>query len=541
MSENKTNMDDIFIKTTNINSIKSCEGKDENNFNVWSRETKPGDFRFIILSLGITGSGKSSAIRKAKELASLINPIASRNPWVTEEISHDNIVTNNKNYKTCFDDLGINIENLISKLENNTISDDPELLDIHEKLEQCYFKYRMNKDNVESSATRREYGFSGKTTRSKMGKPSKENTITSKDSKEQRKQKWKTSDIGKTLQEHEFEEFVRPRAAYHKYPETVFNSDITVYRRITDAINAKKNIVYEATGKKYETIKKIIELAARNCKVKKENPKHAKYIIITTLNIIDPGKASERIKERFLQDLKNYNINKENNPAPRLPTFNIEKLTNINEKIYSNVEKLIQHCKCVYNSYKGIYIWNDNENKFCEGVGIDYFIFFNQNDGDFRKKNTYPSVVVPLSERSKNLTKLTNNKNIEFNKNDKNKLTLLMKKNICFNDETNKKQKLENDERKTNDVSNPDKLTQTFGSVNLAYAEKMKKLKNMRRHGTTTTELTIGDITRQIKNKTRKRGGKQKIKKRKTYKKQKTQQKRKTHKKQKTYKKTKNS
>ena len=117
-----------------------------------------------------------------------------------------------------------------------------------------------------------------------------------------------------------------------------------------------------------------------------------------------------------------------------------------------------------------------------------------------------------------------------------------MNKNICLHNETNKKQKLDIDERKKlTNVSNPDKITQTFGSANLAYTEKMKKLKNMRRHGTTTTELTIGDITRQIKNKTRKRGGKQKIKKRKTYKKQKTQQKRKTHKKQKTYKKTKNS
>ena len=288
----------IFIKTTNINSIKSCEGKDdENNFDLWSRETKPRDFRFIILSLGITGSGKSSAIRKAKQLASLINSTASRYQWVTEEISHDNIVTNNTNYKTCFDNLGINIENLISKLENNTISDDPELLDIHEKLEQCYFKYRMNKDNVGSSATRREYGFSGKTKRYKMSQPQEK--IKRNDSNDEIKQKWKTSAIGKTLQEHEFEEFVRPRVAYHKYPEKVFNSDITVYRRITDAINAKKNIVYEATGKKYETIKKIIELAARNCKVKKENLKHAKYIIITTLNIIDPVKASERIKKDF--------------------------------------------------------------------------------------------------------------------------------------------------------------------------------------------------------------------------------------------------
>jgi len=525
MSENKTTMDDIFIKTTDLNYIERCEGKDENNFDLWSRNAKPEDFRFIILSLGITGSGKSSAIQKAKELASLINPIASRNPWVTEEISHDNIVTNNKNYKKCFDDLNINIENL----------DEPELLNIHEKLEQCYFKYRMNKDNGEFSATRREYGFSGKTKRSKMGQPPEK--ITSNDSDEQRKRKWKTSAIGKTLQEHEFEEFVKPRAPYHKYPETIFNSDITVYRRIADAINAKKNIVYEATGKKYKTIKKIIELAVRKCKVEKEDSKHAKYIIITTLNIIDPVKASERIKKRFLQDLKNYNINKENNPAPRLPTFNIEKLADSNEIIYSNVEKLIQHCKCVYNSDKDRYIWNDNENKFCEGVGIDYLLFFNQNYGDFRKKNTYASVVVPLSERSKNLTKLTSNKNIEFNKKDKNKLTLLMKKNICLNDETNKKQKF--DERKTNDVSNPDKLTQTFGSVNLAYAEKMKKLKNMRRRGATTAELTIGDITRQIKNKTRKRGGKQKIKKRKTHKKQKTQQKRKSQRKRKTHKKLK--
>lgn len=536
MSENKTNMGDIFKKTTNINSIKSCEGKDENNFNVWSRETKPGDFRFIILSLGITGSGKSSAIRKAKELASLINPIAFRNPWVTEEISHDNIVTNNKNYKTCFDNLNLDIENIISKLEDNTICLDPELLNIHKKLEQCYFKFRMNKDNGEFSTIRREYGFSGKTTRSKMGQPL--NKIKRDDSDDNIKQKWKTSDIGKTLQEHEFEEFVRPKAAYHKYPETVFNSDITVYRRITDAINAKKNIVYEATGKKYETIKKIIELAARNCKYKRDS-KHAKYIIITTLNIIDPLNASERIKERFLQDLKNYNINKENNPAPRLPTFNIEKLADSNEKIYSNVERLIQHCKCVYNSDNNTYIWNDNENKFCEGVGIDYLLFFNQNEGDFRKKNTYASVVVPLSERSKNLTKLTSNKNIEFNKNDKRKLTSLMNKNICLNNETNKKQKFDTDERKTNDVSNPDKITQTFGSANLAYTEKMKKLKNMRRRGTTTTELTIGDITRQIKNKTIKRGGKQKIKKRKTHKKRKSQQKRKSQRKRKTHKKLK--
>lgn len=68
----------------------------------------------------------------------------------------------------------------------------------------------------------------------------------------------------------------------------------------------------------------------------------------------------------------------------------------------------------------------------------------------------------------------------------------------------------------------------------------MRKMKNMRRRGDSTTKLTIEDITRQIKNKTKKRrGGKQKIKKRKTHKKQKTQQKRKSHRKRKTHKKLK--
>ena len=119
----------------------------------------------------------------------------------------------------------------------------------------------------------------------------------------------------KPLHDHELDKFVDTFYATNKRPEEVFNADIVVYKKLTQAVNNGRNIVYESTGVSFDTIKEIIKLANNACSSNRYN-----YIILGVVNIIDNKSNLERIQTRFKSDLEKFKENTNENPAPQFPS-----------------------------------------------------------------------------------------------------------------------------------------------------------------------------------------------------------------------------
>ena len=454
-------MDSIFITS---GSKENCQNWEKFQTPLGLRGNK---FRFIILALGTTGSGKTDAIKYAKQYATLINPAAVRDnqfddaagnkkKWIDIEVSHDHYYTNNDYYKNC-------INKVLSEHHDNE-NDGDDIINNTEaqaSIHTCYKKYRTGKPEVPNQKiTRRAYGFSNPKKRTIFSKPTQ--AILRSDDDDQRKAKWKTSPLGQTLQDHELDKFVDPQYATNKRPEEIFNADIVVYKKLTQAVKAGRNIVYESTGESFDTIKEIIKLASNACSYSGYN-----YIIMGVVNIIDKKSNIERIQNRFKSDLKKYKegivkeeeeedevkegIVKERiqNPAPKLGHSLPSQAAAQQDKIKQNIIQLIEHCTC-----KTKKVWqlkenignddsndgeeegddgdeeddndDDEENKMftkknvttyqnygdCDGVGIDLLMLFDQQNVDLRgkegsKENVYPSAIIPLSTRSRYLLPLT--------------------------------------------------------------------------------------------------------------------------------------
>ncbi len=72
-----------------------------------------GKLRFIIVGMGLMGSGKSTGFDRARQYCTLLNSAAARKDWETIEdgkVSHDYNVVNNQNYKR-------NVRNLFKNSE----------------------------------------------------------------------------------------------------------------------------------------------------------------------------------------------------------------------------------------------------------------------------------------------------------------------------------------------------------------------------------------------------------------------------------------
>ncbi len=110
-----------------------------------------------------------------------------------------------------------------------------------------YQQFRTGKpQTANQKATRRAYGFSTAKKRKNYTKPTQ--AILRSDNEDQRRAKWATSSLGQTLHDHELNKFVDTRYATNKRPEEVFNADIVVYKKLTQAVKDGRNIVYESTG-----------------------------------------------------------------------------------------------------------------------------------------------------------------------------------------------------------------------------------------------------------------------------------------------------
>ena len=439
-------MDNIFITT---GSKEKCQN--------WEKFQTPlglrgKNFRFIILALGTTGSGKTDAIKYAKQYATLINPAAVRDnqfvdadginkKWIDIEVSHDHYYTNNDDYKNC-------INGVLSEHPENDGDDIINNQAARQSIHDCYQTSRTgNPQTPDQKATRRAYGFSTAKKRKNYTKPTQ--AILRSDNEDQRRAKWATSSLGQTLHDHELNKFVDPRYATNKRPEEVFNADIVVYKKLTQAVKDGRNIVYESTGESFDTIKEIIKLASNACSYSGYN-----YIIMGVVNIIDKKSNLERIQTRFKSDLKKFKENPNENPAPQSPStlHSEDEIEGHQDQIKQNIRQLIEYCTCKTKT-----IWQEKQDigkttketdifgektvttyqKYgdCDGVGIDLLMLFDQQKVDLResteekkKENVYPSAIIPLSTRSQYLLPLTRTGKgaIVFSANEKKKARALL-------------------------------------------------------------------------------------------------------------------
>jgi len=441
-------MDNIFLTS---GSKEKCQDWEKFQTSLGLR-AKPNKFRFIILALGTTGSGKTDAVKYAKQYATLINPATVRDnqfddangnkkKWIDIEVSHDHYYTNNNDYKDCID--GVLAEHHDNKNDGDDIINNPETRKL---IHDCYQEFRTGKlQTPNQKITRRAYGFSTKKKRTNYTNPTQ--AILRGENAAQRKAKWATSRLGQTLHDHELDKFVNPQYAINTIPEEVFNADIVVYKKLTQAVKDGRNIVYESTGGSFDTIKEIIKLANNACSSSRYN-----YIIMGVVNIIDKKSNLERIQTRFKSDLKKFKENIDENPAPRLSPYahSEDEIEKEQDKIKQNIIQLIEHCTCKTKT-----IWQANPelskttsqaNLFgqravttyqrygdCDGVGIDLLMLFDQQNVDLReqegtKENVYPSAIIPLSTRSQYLLPLTRTGEgaIVFNASEKRKARALL-------------------------------------------------------------------------------------------------------------------
>ena len=515
-------MDNIFITT---GSKEKCQN--------WEKFQTPlglrgKNFRFIILALGTTGSGKTDAIKYAKQYATLVNPAAVRDnqfvdadginkKWIDIEVSHDHYYTNNDDYKNCINEiLDGHPENDGDDIINNKAA----LRSIHD----CYKIYRTgNQGTPAQKATRRAYGFSTAKRRRDFIKPTR--AILQSDTKDQRRAKWATSSLGQTLHDHELNKFVDSRYATNKRPEEVFNADIVVYKKLTQAVKDGRNIVYESTGESFDTIKEIIKLASNACSYSGYN-----YIIMGVVNIIDKESNIERIQNRFKSDLKKFKDNKLENPAPQSPsTLNSEEIESKQNQIKKNIIELIEYCTCKTKT-----IWQEKQDigkttketdifgektvtayqKYgdCDGVGIDLLMLFDQQNVDLReskekkKENVYPSAIIPLSTRSQYLLPLTRTGEgaLVFSANEKKKARALLG-DIC----TEVSQPTSASGKEKEDMMKEASVTKDQLSVEarlIAYRKKLRtKIREKRREKGRGGKKTRKRRKKRTKRKTRKR------------------------------------
>jgi len=341
-------------------------------------ETLRGDnFRFLLLILGPTGSGKTAVIDYLKRYATLINNkgIRAGGPWVQDEVNYDQIITQNPDYRTQFNEISRDVT--------------PEDADAADKmadgLQEAYKTIRHGPIPLRWQADPRKYIHKRRSLG--FGTPG----TLRQTAKHRRKLKMSKEDATDA-------------------------PDIVVYKQLRRSISEGRNIVFESTGEHWDTLKMIFQtlvFATRSCTT-------YKYIILAGVNIINLEENQHRILTRFQQQFTQYHQDPANNPVPRLPHPGSTVLQPKRDNIYRNIQTLIQLCTTVQTK-------NTEEASTvgqCPGVGIDILFIFDQNRYDWRNgadiaspetpQTIFPSAIIPLSKRSAHITTYTKNESLKF-------------------------------------------------------------------------------------------------------------------------------
>jgi len=342
-----------------------------------------GEFRFIILVLGPMGSGKSSIVKYMKAYAKILKPgaiRATKGEWVIDAVNHDHFITQSPQYKQEFNTIFpiANVDDTNAPSEEQT-----------QQLNNAYQTVRKGHEHDDNTAAaRRHYGFSSAAERIGVADPS-------------------------TLHN----------------PGENSASSIQVYGNLRKNIKAGNNIIYEATGEGWGTLKKIFEtvvLTTNNCA-------KYKYIVLASMNLIDVASNGQRIISRFVEQKKKYDEWRHGNvgnqpPIPRLPHYDDASVRGRNRSTYKMIQNIVQ--LCTYDM-KGLPVPLGQ----CDGVGIDLlFIFDNRGDRVYDDAQTLatpaqrktPIFIIPLSTRSRWITRMRQGQPLEFSPSERTKFDNLI-------------------------------------------------------------------------------------------------------------------
>jgi len=362
--------------------------------------------RFIVLAMGLPGSGKSSAIKLAIDYCKLLNSAAARKDWITENISHDFQITNSVRYQKA-------IRALLSQYRNKpfwTPEDWAKLSysqknRIEQEFNSVYNTIRQGesitksdggksfKSQKEAEAVRRDnlkiYGFTHPTAGRLLEHKSRILHIQPK--------------LGKTFSKQQINKMLPVSSAI----------STRVYTNLRKGVADGKNIAYEFTGANWTTIKKLLEAIVEST----NNCEKYTYIILGTFNLITLQTAYKRMLCRFFEESKEF-ISTLNNyrtfsasqrdplapnfvKIPAAPRFWISAITSMqmtNDKLCKNMIDLLD-CNTTYGEKKSRYSGN------CRGVGIDLLLFIHNSPQKYQQDNIIETI--PLSKRSMHLIKTT--------------------------------------------------------------------------------------------------------------------------------------
>jgi len=308
-------------------------------------------FRFLVISAGPTGSGKTAVVDNIKGqggLARRINKNATDKPWII--LGHDINIKNDEDFKTKYRELENSFPPNIKSDTDNQIRNRYAL-----EVKNLYNNTKKRKDpnNVDEGD----------------GEP--------RDIKEDKAIQFayiyiqyiqsSESLITKIPQKSELQEIIGETIAYDTY----------LYFQVCIAFHLGLNINYETTLRSTQSIKflaKIADIFTDHCD--KYN-----YIIILGFPIVPYNELESRIKTRF-------DNRTEENIEFIDPIIGCNLLDSMHRS-YLTVAGLIENCTGPGN-------WR--ETRPCEDIGIDYLILFDNSKNENKVQKLYDTI--PISSRS---------------------------------------------------------------------------------------------------------------------------------------------
>ena len=415
--------------------------------------------RFLVVGLGLQGSGKTSGFDNAREYCKRLNFDAfENNEWVRDEVSHDYQVATNSNYK-------IAVRKLFQKTKPNlwteevwNSSSDKIKKDFLYKMDELYLNTRESKRIIEKDRCRhgRNNKFSPTNKAEEIRKLLiREHNLGLEDPMERRRVRKRNLAV-------DFESFIKGKDSRNKllnkslnnYKNLIFSANqkkkikniktsggsASTYKNLRDAINTGKNIEYEALGTSFKSIRKIFDVIVQST----NNCEKYTYIVLAVLNVCSIKESYKRQLCRFfkkahlfvdaLREGNSWNWDKSlisksatfrqsevilNTEAPIIgigrggETFKTK-----NENLSALITNIINMCnqQAGFKEHRNSYVGK------CSGFGIDILLVSHSKlDGSDGIIAT-----LPLSRRSLKIIKPTNRNNENNEKN----LFFQNKKNI---------------------------------------------------------------------------------------------------------------
>ena len=308
--------------------------------------------RYLVVGMGLMACGKSTGFEQARNYCKLINASAYNKSWESIDsgaLSIDHLVTNNENFKTAVADIFTQ-----KKFDEFLVDRKP------------WTQFGWNQWR-----------------------------------KKQEKQQFLTQMANAYNTARKGEQ------------EMAQNAKQISLNNLRTAILEGKNIEYETTGARFDTLKSILQMIVEttfNCKNKYV------YIVLGVLNLCSIQESfNQQLCRFFAKSQPFYQAILDGKALPSAPRIGISVTTQVqNELIYNNMLALIKACNKQITTdptiYKGV----------CLGFGIDILLVsYNPPRIEGTQQNKFNKLIatLPLSVRSRQLIKSAkSNKSILNNK-----------------------------------------------------------------------------------------------------------------------------